>query len=168
MVGRRLSEAEVESYDVCPAETARRVRVINIPCIPGGYAGMTLGRTVLLAKDVAADGDSSLLAHELVHVRQWTDQGVVDFSRRYVTSFAKNLKVKRRWQAAYRAIDAEVEARQETTAWRRRRSRDLYEAALEDKATDDGPQVETASGTQDQAEARGSSGPAEDNQDQSG
>ena len=136
MVGRRLSEVEVESYDVCPAEIARRVRVIKIPLIPGGYAGMTLGRTVLLAKDVATDGDSTLLAHELVHVRQWSDQGVLDFSRRYVSSFAKNLKTERRWNAAYRQIDAEIEARKETTAWRRRRSRDLYEESITDQADD--------------------------------
>ncbi len=133
MVGRRLSEVEVESYDVCPPELARRVRVIKIPLIPGGYAGMTLGRTVLLAKDVAADGDSSLLAHELVHVRQWSDQGVLGFSWRYVTSFAKNLKTERAWNAAYRQIDAEVEARVETTDWRRRKSKEIYQDTLENQ-----------------------------------
>ena len=63
MVGRRLSEAEIQSYDVCPAELAGRVRVIQLPFLPGGYAGMTMGRTVFLARKVSAAGDSSLLAH---------------------------------------------------------------------------------------------------------
>ncbi len=123
MVGRALNDIEIESYDVLPPDLARRVRVIQIPFIPGGYAGMAMGRTVLLARPVEADGDSALLAHELVHVRQWHELGLVGFAARYVSSFATNLVAHRRWKAAYSAVDAEVEARQLATDWRRRRNR---------------------------------------------
>lgn len=124
MAGRSLNAAELESYDMVSADIARRVRVVQIPFIPGGYAGMTLGRTILLAREVGADGDSALLAHELVHVRQWNELGIVGFSGRYLSSFARNLVRHRRWKAAYHDIDAELEAKQETTDWLRRRTRD--------------------------------------------
>lgn len=124
MVGRPLNKTEIESYDVLPADLARRVRVVQIPFIPGGYAGITLGRHVLLAREVDADGNSSLMAHELVHVRQWQELGLVGFSARYLKSFSINLVGKRRWKSAYSAIDAEVEARQVATDWLRRRTRD--------------------------------------------
>ncbi len=124
MAGRPLTSAELEAYDMVSADVAARVRVFRVPFIPGGYAGMTLGRHILLARDVAADGDSALLAHELVHVRQWTELGVVGFSGRYVGSFAKNLAKHRRWNKAYHAVDAELEAKRETTDWLRRRTRD--------------------------------------------
>ncbi|MEM7325091.1 MAG: hypothetical protein AAF531_18525 [Actinomycetota bacterium] len=124
MLGRRLSEVEIESYDLCPEPIARRVRVIRIPLIPGGYAGMTLGRTVLLAKDVARDGTSSLMAHELVHARQWTDQGLFRFAWAYTSSFTRNFYTLRSWNKAYHQIDAELEAKQETADWLIRQARD--------------------------------------------
>lgn len=124
MVGRRLNDAEISSYDVVAPAVARRVRVYRVPLIPGGYAGMTLGRHVLLARDVAADGNSALMAHELVHARQWHDLGAIGFSARYLGSFGRNLARERRWQHAYRSIEAEVEATKETTDWLRRRARD--------------------------------------------
>lgn len=123
MVGRPLNDVEVESYDVVSSEIARRVRVVEVPFIPGGYAGMTLGRNVLLARTVAPDGNSALIAHELVHVRQWSELGAVGFSATYVSSFVRNLTRHRRWNRAYSNIDAEVEAKNETTDWLRRRSR---------------------------------------------
>ncbi|MGI9597309.1 MAG: eCIS core domain-containing protein, partial [Acidimicrobiales bacterium] len=115
---------ELDSYDMVSADVARRVRVVRVPFLPGGYAGMTLGRTVLLANPVAADGNSALLAHELVHVRQWNELGVVGFSGRYLGSFARNLVKHRGWNRAYNNIGAEVEAKRETTDWLRRRTRD--------------------------------------------
>ncbi len=123
MVGRRLNDVEVEAYDVMDPELAQRVRVVNVPFIPGGYAGMTVGRTVLLAREVDADGNSALMAHELVHARQWTEQGAPRFLSDYLTSFARNLYRHRRWAAAYNNIEAELEATKETTDWLRRRSR---------------------------------------------
>ena len=124
MAGRPLNDTEIEAYDVVSPELARKVRVYRIRFIPGGYAGMTIGRNVLLANDVTEDGNSALMAHELVHARQWEDLGLVGFSRRYATSFARNLIKHKRWHAAYRDIEAEVEARNETTDWLRRKTRD--------------------------------------------
>lgn len=122
-LGRRLTPAEIESYDMITVDLARRVRIIEIPALPGQYVGMTLGRHVLLAKQVPSDGSSTLLAHELVHVRQWAELGVVGFSSRYLLSFLAGIRAKRRWMAAYRSIEAEQEARQETTDWLRRQTR---------------------------------------------
>jgi hypothetical protein len=84
---------------------------------------MTIGYRVLLARDVPDDGTSALLAHELVHVRQWARAGMVGFPVRYLSSFGRNLGHHRRWQQAYHDIEAEREARIETTDWLRRRAR---------------------------------------------
>ncbi len=122
-IGRGLTPAEIESYDVITGDLARRVRIVEVPALPGQYVGMTLGRYVLLAKHVPDDGSSTLLAHELVHVRQWAELGVAGFSGRYVLSFLAGLRANRRWMAAYHSIEAEEEARRETTDWLRRRTR---------------------------------------------
>lgn len=118
---RRLTAGEVEAYDVLDASLARRVRVVDIPLIPGGFSGMTLGRWICLADQQPTNGESSLLAHELVHVRQWSEQGLVRFGFTYVRDFARGLVKQRNWHAAYRAIPAEVEARAEATDWVRRK-----------------------------------------------
>ena len=124
MAGRPLNPIELDAYDVLPRDLASRVRVHQIRGLPGGYAGMTLGHHVLVARPVPSDGSSTLLAHELVHVRQWSDRGTLRFGASYVTSFARNLIRHRHWDRAYRAIDAEEEARREATDWARRRARD--------------------------------------------
>lgn len=121
MPGRPLNTVELDSYRLIPHALARRVRVYEIPALPGSYVGITLGRHVFLATDVPDDGASLLLAHELVHVRQWHDQGVVGFGRRYLGAFARALTRTRSWNASYRAIPAEVEARVEADRWHRTR-----------------------------------------------
>jgi hypothetical protein len=123
VVGRRLSADERASYDLCPDRLAQRVRIVSVPVLPGGYAGMTLGRWILLARPVHPDGSSSLLAHELVHVRQWAELGVVGFAARYLASFGRGLRRHRRWNEAYRRIGLEVAARRETERWARRADR---------------------------------------------
>jgi len=140
VAGRPLNDIELDAYDVLPRELARRVRVHQVRGIPGGYAGMTLGRHVLLARAIEADGTSALLAHELVHVRQWADQGLVGFSTRYLSSFGRNFSRHRRWSPAYNDVDAEREARQETTDWLRRRAR---AAQIDAERLDDDPGSET-------------------------
>lgn len=101
---------------------AARVRLVRIPNLLGPYDGITLGVIVLLTKDVPADGWSRLIAHELVHVRQWSDQGVIRFAWTYLTQFVIGLARTRNWQQAYRQIEAEVEARGITDDWQRRRN----------------------------------------------
>ncbi|MEM9565795.1 MAG: hypothetical protein AAGA93_24455 [Actinomycetota bacterium] len=133
MAGRPLNETELDAYDVLPRALAAEVRVHHIRALPGGYAGMAIGSRVVLARPIDDDGTSALLAHELVHVRQWSEQGRVRFAARYVSSFARNFARHRRWSRAYRSIEAEEEARAETTAWIRRRAR---RAAAEASAPD--------------------------------
>ena len=120
-VGRSLNAAELDSYDVLPKYLARRVRIVRVARLPGGYDGMTLGSTILLAHDVDEQGNSPLLAHELVHVRQWAEQGPIGFSGRYLGSFARGLTSHRSWRQAYLSIEAETEARREASAWLQRK-----------------------------------------------
>lgn len=121
MPGRPLSDQELESYDVLPRELAERVRIHRIPRLPGPYHGLTIGRRVLLTKDVDTDGTSLLIAHELVHARQWTEQGLIRFGVRYLASFVRNLVWYRNWDEAYRYIGFEREARRDAAGWASRR-----------------------------------------------
>jgi hypothetical protein len=82
--------------------------------VPPGYAAITIGPVVSVRRDRAQD--EALLAHELVHVRQWRDHGAVGFVGRYLGAYL-------RWRlrgyphaGAYRRIPLEVEA-----SWRARR-----------------------------------------------
>lgn len=117
---RALSPAELGVYDVLPRELAARVRVLQVPALPRRHAGMALGRLVLLTRDVPPGGASALLAHELVHVRQWAELGVVGFAARYLADFARGLARHRRWAPAYRDIALEVAARDEARRWSER------------------------------------------------
>jgi hypothetical protein len=75
---------------------------------------MTLGTTIFLDPAVLAAAQHRsglLLVHELVHVRQWGELGVIRFLWRYLTGYLGG-----RWKglghhAAYLAIPLEVEAR---------------------------------------------------------
>ena len=76
--------------------------------VPRGASAITLGRVVSVRRR-AAD-DARLLAHELVHVRQWRELGVVGFLVRYVGAYVRwRLRGYGHW-AAYRRIPLEVEA----------------------------------------------------------
>ncbi|MEZ5375476.1 MAG: hypothetical protein R2733_03130 [Acidimicrobiales bacterium] len=118
---RRLSDTEIASYEHLDPALARRVRVAKIPLLPGRYLGMTLGPLVLMQSCEPDDGTSALLAHELVHVRQWREQGTVGFAANYLRSFATGWWQCRRWHEAYRNIPAEVEARAEASKWAEQR-----------------------------------------------
>ena len=115
--GRSLNRAELIAYDVIPEQLARKVRVVSIPGLPGRYAAITLGKMIFVARDIAQDGTSELLAHELVHVGQWTNDGIIVFIRKYLSHFASGLRQHRSWHEAYRGILAEVEARSEASDW---------------------------------------------------
>jgi hypothetical protein len=98
------------------------VRVVRIPPVIGRYSGITIGRFVCLASDADDDGSSQLMAHELVHVRQWNELGVVGFLVGYLGAFARGLWRERSWHAAYRQIPAEQEAYQLAKHWAERRA----------------------------------------------
>jgi hypothetical protein len=76
--------------------------------VPRGASAITLGSVVSVRR--RASEDARLLAHELVHVRQWRSLGVVGFLVRYLGGYV-------RWRArgyghwaAYRRIPLEIEA----------------------------------------------------------
>lgn len=117
---RALTAAELSAYDHLPTDLARRARVVRSPWVPGRFVGITIGRFVIVHGHQANDGSSVLLAHELVHVRQWAELGVVGFLARYLGEFATGLGRHRRWHAAYRDISLEREARTDAERWLQR------------------------------------------------
>ena len=82
--------------------------------MPPGADAWTIGSTVIVRTRHA--GSTHLLAHELEHVRQYRDEGLVGFLARYLRSYVA-LRL-RGWdhKAAYRRIPAEI-----TAEWRARR-----------------------------------------------
>jgi hypothetical protein len=68
---------------------------------------ITLGRRVFVAEGYASD---ALIRHELVHVRQATELGVLRFVWRYVAEYVRNRRRGMSHDAAYRAISFEAEA----------------------------------------------------------
>jgi hypothetical protein len=108
-VARRLDASERELFKHVPARDLERARLVVVPLLTPGIAGMTLGRWILVRRGPEHDRD--LIAHELVHVRQWRELGAVHFLVRYLGAYAQS-----RWhglghQAAYEAIPLEAEAR---------------------------------------------------------
>jgi len=72
-----------------------------------GVAAITMGRRIYIAVGEESD---TLLRHELAHVRQAEELGVVRFLLRYVAEYIRNRRIGMRHEAAYRAISFEVEA----------------------------------------------------------
>ena len=75
---RRLEGPEIESYDVLSPELAERVRIVQVPVLPTGSSGMTIGRFVFLKSDDDHSGNRKLLAHELIHVSAMARSRLVD------------------------------------------------------------------------------------------
>lgn len=121
---RRLEPPEIRAYDVLSVELARRVRIVTVPVLPFGAVAMAVGRYVLLRADHDRSGNRKLLAHELVHVRQWHEAGRLAFLRAYCGDYLRALRLHRRHHDAYRAISAERQACVEADAWEARRSPD--------------------------------------------
>jgi len=86
-----------------------RARVATVPVLTPGIAGMTLGRWILVRRGHEHDG--ALIAHELVHVRQWRELGPVRFLSRYLGAYARARRRGLGHRAAYEAIPLEAEAR---------------------------------------------------------
>ncbi|HUR22333.1 MAG TPA: hypothetical protein VMZ73_00530 [Acidimicrobiales bacterium] len=82
--------------------------------VPPGSAAITLGRLVIVRR--YAVGDERLMRHEMVHVRQWRELGVVHFLIGYLGGYFRG-----RWHGyghkeAYRRVPLEVEAERDATA----------------------------------------------------
>ncbi len=115
MSRRRLTSDEVVLFDHVPEALTEGVRIVEVPFLTPGTDAMTLGRVVLVRRHHA--GSSRLLAHELVHVQQWSRLGVAGFLCRYLGAYAKSLARLRDHHAAYLAIPLEVEARERARRW---------------------------------------------------
>jgi len=83
------------------------VLVVGAP-LPRGADGMTLGRFVLVRE--GHEESRYLLAHELVHVRQYRELGVPGFLARYLGRYLALRLDGWGHQAAYRRLPAEIEA----------------------------------------------------------
>lgn len=119
---RRLEGPELVAYDVLPRDLAAKVRVIEVPYLPNGADGLTVGTTIFLREDRDVSGDRALLAHELVHVRQFAEQGAFGFVSRYLRDYLRGRRAGSSHHQAYLDIPAEQEARAEERSWRHRRS----------------------------------------------
>jgi hypothetical protein len=72
---------------------------------------------IFLRRDEPDDGRSTLIAHELVHVRQFTEMGRLYFLVRYLGAYLRNLAKLRNHRRAYLAIPEEREAYARAAAW---------------------------------------------------
>jgi len=68
---------------------------------------ITLGRRIYIAEGHATE---ALLRHELVHVRQAGELGVIRFLWRYASEYVRNRRRGMTHDDAYRAISFEAEA----------------------------------------------------------
>ncbi|MEO8694971.1 MAG: hypothetical protein ABI658_15700 [Acidimicrobiales bacterium] len=118
---RQLTPAELDAYDVLPRALASRVRVQRVPFLAPGSSGMTVGRFVFVRNDGLLDGSRKIIAHELVHVRQYYELGLLRFLARYLKGYVRALAKLRRHRAAYLAIPFEEQAYAEADAWLVRR-----------------------------------------------
>ena len=83
-------------------------RVVVGGPVPPQAAAITLGNTIFVRESQA--GNQHLMAHELVHVRQFHELGPLRFLFRYVGSYLKYRLQGYGHMAAYRRIPLEVEA----------------------------------------------------------
>lgn len=121
---RVLEPDEISAFTHVGDELLERVTLIRTNLLPPAADGMTLGKFVLLRGDQISKKTSTLLAHELVHVRQFAENGPIRFLSLYVGSYLKNLFRLRSHRQAYLNIPFEIEARAEAAAWKQDNSGD--------------------------------------------
>jgi Domain of unknown function (DUF4157) len=97
-------------FPIVPPADVARARVVDVPWLTPGVGAMTLGRLILVRHGHA--DDTTLLAHELVHVRQWRELGSARFLWRYLGAYARGRVAGLSHAAAYESIPLEVEARE--------------------------------------------------------
>ena len=108
-MARRLDAGERASLTHVPVRDLERSRLVSVPVLTPGVAGMTLGRWILVRRGHERDRD--LIAHELVHARQWRELGATRFLVRYVSAYLRGRWRRLGHHGAYEAIPLEVEAR---------------------------------------------------------
>jgi hypothetical protein len=114
VVVARLSPVELTRFVAVPAADRSRVRIVLVPRLTPGVDAMTLGRYVFVKR--GHERDRGLIAHELVHVRQWREHGVVGFLARYLGSYVVGRSRGLDHSDAYASIPFEIEARTLTGA----------------------------------------------------
>jgi hypothetical protein len=80
------------------------------PFLRRGVTGITIGRRVYLATDVAGHEMEALLRHELAHVRQVAAIGFARFYWQYGVEYLRNRRAGMSPTDAYRNISFEREA----------------------------------------------------------
>ena len=114
-IGRGLTpEAKVRYAHVRAIDT-ERARIIVVPRLTPGIVAMTIDRFVLVRR--GHETDVGLIAHELVHVEQWRELGVVRFLVRYLGDYVHGRRAGLGHWDAYRAIRFETDARLRTEVW---------------------------------------------------
>ncbi len=119
---RTLESDEIDTFSHIPSGVLGRVRLVRTNLLPPAADGMTVGRFVFLRGDRILDQGSTLLAHELVHARQFAELGPVKFLIVYLGSYFSNLFRLRNHREAYLAIPLEIEARREAAEWAKERA----------------------------------------------
>ena len=86
--------------------------------VPPGAAAITLASLVIVRRAATQRASfDRLLRHELVHVRQYREQGWLRFVLRYVASYGSWRLRGYGHHGAYQRIPAEIEAVWETSQW---------------------------------------------------
>ena len=106
---RRLSAREQDRYAHVPALDRARARILVVPAWLPGIDATTLGRLVVVKR--GREEDRVLVAHELVHVRQWRELGVLGFLRAYLGEYVAGRRTGLGHRDAYARISFEREAR---------------------------------------------------------
>ncbi len=119
---RNLDPEEITTFTHIADGLCARVRLIRTNLLPRAADGMTIGRFVLLRDDHIENRASTLLAHELVHVRQFAEMGMPRFFASYFGSYFKNLARTRNHRQAYLDIPLEIEARRLAGTWAKSRA----------------------------------------------
>jgi hypothetical protein len=114
---RNLEPDEIEVYDHVALAVLDRARLVKTNLLPPAADGMTVGRFVFLRGERIQERSTTLLAHELVHVRQFAELGPVRFFNQYLGAYFTNLWKLRNHRAAYLAIPLEEEAREAASSW---------------------------------------------------
>jgi len=104
------------SFILPPSAAARAIITIGYPWwlrffLARDVIAVTLGRRIFLREKLEGEKFERLLRHELAHVRQADDLGLIVFLWRYLAEFGRHWVRLRDAAAAYSAISFEIEAR---------------------------------------------------------